>query len=260
MDCSDYTTNLVSAHADGELTPEELRQADEHLKGCPRCSARLQQEYTLKKLVHRLQVSTKTPETLLASINQSIERASKHEPKFHLWRTIAGSAAIAALLVGIVLATHPFHRTPATPDIPEFDQAVNSFTALEQNFKPNVDADSVPTLFVHYKRNLNFQVFVWDFSRVGMKLVGGRIDHLPDGRTVAYTMYQGPPGHLLCMRYKADLPDRPGGQEIGAFAIHKVYSYRGYTICVTQHGDAACFLISRMPAAAFVKAIEEIGG
>ena len=67
MNCEEYITNYLSAHADGELTPEEERAVAQHLgsgpdDGCAVCRARLAEERLLKALIKRQAATVKTPE------------------------------------------------------------------------------------------------------------------------------------------------------------------------------------------------------
>src|SRR5208282_2036873 len=79
LDCGTYIENFLSAHADGELTGDELRAADEHLAGCAECRARFEEEVALKKVLREHLGTLKTPATvrdrLLAALN-----AAESEP------------------------------------------------------------------------------------------------------------------------------------------------------------------------------------
>ena len=71
MNCEEYITNYLSAHADGELTPAEERAVAQHLgsgpdDGCAVCRARLAEERLLKALIRRQAATVKTPEEIQA--------------------------------------------------------------------------------------------------------------------------------------------------------------------------------------------------
>ena len=58
MNCEEYITNYLSAHADSELTPAEERAVAQHLgsaldDGCAGCRVRLVEERLLKALIRR---------------------------------------------------------------------------------------------------------------------------------------------------------------------------------------------------------------
>ena len=82
MNCEEYITNYLSAHADGELTPEEERAVAEHLgsgpsDGCAVCWARLAEERELKMLIKRQSATVKTPQELRARIDAALDRLDR---------------------------------------------------------------------------------------------------------------------------------------------------------------------------------------
>ena len=73
---------------------------------------------------------------------------------------------------------------------------------------------------------------MWNFQFAGYGVVGARIDRLPDGNPVTYTLYHGRNNDILCTRYKAsDFTVPPGA--VGEIHGHLLYEYKGYSLCVT---------------------------
>src|SRR5277367_3383332 len=79
MDCNEYIESYLSAHADGELTPEQVRDAETHVAGCPRCTAELEGERALKALI-REHIGVKP---IPAPIDERIRVAIAAEPVAH---------------------------------------------------------------------------------------------------------------------------------------------------------------------------------
>ena len=105
--------------------------------------------------------------------------------------------------------------------------------------------------------------FVWDFRQRGYKMVGARLDRLPDGSPVAYTFYRGDPGTILCTYMKSHGLHPPPGeaQDLGVDtnvygAEHHYYQYKGYSVCLSfPRTGCICILVSQHPMKQFVQDI-----
>ncbi|MGO9605216.1 MAG: anti-sigma factor family protein [Candidatus Binataceae bacterium] len=324
LDCGTYIENFLSAHADGELTGDELRAAEEHLAGCAECRARFEEEVALKKLLREHLVTLKTPaavrDRLLAALDAA---ASEQAPASQVTPIRGGSragwirprvwvpAAIAALLVlGLIErrtssppgspvqqeqqasstqqpqasstqeqqassqqpqassstqqqeASTEQPQTPspqeqeasAAGSIPMFDLAVHHFDHFQNKFEPNVPSGSPADISDAYMDH-KMPGYLWNFGPAGYRLVGGRLEQLPDGRMAAFTFYRGDGGTILCT-YTHAPGFKPAGaiQEMGS---HAYYTYKGYSICLSKypHGDFICLLVSRRPMPEFMETI-----
>jgi hypothetical protein len=137
--------------------------------------------------------------------------------------------------------------------IPAFDFAVDRFNQLSQEFTPNVPPEAfsreggayfawvedtnplrhvsaeLPDISVSYEK-MQMPPEFCDFAQAGYELAGGRVDRLPDGEPVTYTLYRNGTESLLSIGLKQRLSAPHGGYWFGN---HAMYSYQGYSICLT---------------------------
>ncbi|HEY2524852.1 MAG TPA: hypothetical protein VGI29_07320 [Candidatus Binataceae bacterium] len=254
MNCEEYIANYLSAHADGELTRAEERAVIQHLgsgldDGCTRCRVLLVEERLLKALIRRQAATVKTPEGMQARISAALDRLDDGSAPRRIGRaairelkrprTWAPLAAAAMLLVviwagGGLPGLHretPSSGVSAIPASEALDQAVYSYETFETAFRPTVPSASLAEIAMAYG-SAEMPDLMWNFELAGYGVVGGRIDRLPDGNPVTYTLYRGRNGDILCTRYKAsDFAMPPSA--IGEVHGHMLYEYEGYSLCVT---------------------------
>ncbi|MGC2277872.1 MAG: zf-HC2 domain-containing protein, partial [Candidatus Binatus sp.] len=68
MDCATYIDKYLSAHVDGELSADELREVEDHLAGCVNCRARFAEERAVKALLRERAAMRRTPPIVRGSI------------------------------------------------------------------------------------------------------------------------------------------------------------------------------------------------
>ena len=256
MNCEEYITDYLSAHADGELTPEERRAAERHLgtgpaDGCAACRKRLAEERVLKTLVRRQAVRLKAPQEIQARINAALDRLDRESAprragiavlrelkRPRTWAPLAAAAMLfVVLLAGGVLpgmrrsSQQSLHKVAgAIPSSQALDEAVYSYETFETAFRPNVPSASLSAITVAYG-SAAMPDLMWNFQFAGYGVVGGRIDRLPNGDPVTYTLYHGRNSDILITCYKAgDFAVPPGA--VGEVHGHLLYEYKGYSICV----------------------------
>ena len=61
---------------------------------------------------------------------------------------------------------------------------------FDHHFNPNVPSNSYGDIAGAYV-DAHMPGYIWNFNSSGLRLVGGRLDKLPDGRTVTFTFYKG---------------------------------------------------------------------
>ncbi len=267
MDCGTYIEKYLSAHVDGELSADELRAAEEHLAGCANCRARYAEERAVKTLTRERAQMLRMPAMVRGSILAALDAADSAERardrsqssdrdgrrrsamrRARLWIPVALAAAAMFAFVMIRSGSTPAHA------IPPFDVAIDNYSQFADHFEPNVKSNSPADISDAY---LDHQLpgFLWNFQPSGYKLIGGRLDHLRDGSPVAFTIYRGDTGTILCTYMKARGFEPPSGatRVIGG---HNYYDYRGYRICLSYpHGGFICVLVSRRAMNEFVQDI-----
>ncbi len=153
--------------------------------------------------------------------------------------------------------------------IPAFDFAIGRFNELSQEFAPNVPAEAfspddgayfawvensdplrhvsveLPDISASYEK-MRMPAEFCDFAQAGYELVGGRIDHMPNGAPVTYTLYRNQTKSILSIGLKQQISAPQDGYW---FSTHAFYSYRGFAICLTIYpvGHFASIIIARMP-------------
>jgi Putative zinc-finger len=261
-----YIQDYLAAHADGELAGDELRAAEEHVAGCAECRELLAAQRALKRTLRENAASVTAPAALRARMAAVLDaedaaareaareaaparRAPSAIPRARIWIP----AAIAALLIVAFIADRR-HRT-TEPRVPTFDAEIQELETFKRHFEPNVPSDSPAHISEAYL-NHNMPGFIWDFHEAGYRLVGGRLDHMPDGRPAAFTFYRSGTDAILCT-YLEIAGFSPAVKPIEEAVVHEFYRYRGYSICVTKvaKDNFYCILISRRPMQEFVQVI-----
>ena len=268
MDCGTYIEKYLAAQVDAELSPEELREAEEHLAGCAECRARFAEERAVKVLLRERAQMLRTPAMIRGSILAALDAADSAERlrgresnpeqsarlrlsalrRARVWIPTALAAAAVFAFVMLRGGGTPAHAIPA------FDVAIENYEHFADHFEPNVPSDSPATISDAYMGH-KLPGFLWNFQPSGYKLIGGRLDHLADGTPVSYTFYRGESGTILCVYMKSHglEPPRGAAREVGA---HNYYQYRGYSICLSYPpGDFICVLVSHRSMNEFVQDI-----
>ena len=265
MDCGTYIEKYLSAHVDGELSADELRAAEEHLAGCANCRARYAEERAVKALMRERAQMLRTPAIVRGSIlaaldaadnaerarnrSQSSERGGQRRSALRgarLWIPVALAAAAMFTFVMLRGGATPAHA------IPPFDVAINNYSQFAEHFEPNIKSNSPADISDAYMVH-KLPGFLWNFQPSGYRLVGGRVDHLPNGRPVSFTFYRGANGTILCTFMEARGFEPPPGV-MRVMGNHNYYDYHGYRICLSYpHGDFICILTTRRTMDEFIQ-------
>ena len=280
VDCETYIEKYLSAHVDGELNAAELRDAEEHLAGCVNCRARFAEERAVKALMSERAELRRTPPMVRGSILAALDAIDKADASKAAGRERDRSAgtdragllsmrrarvwipvAMAAVAVFAFVILHGGGGISPAHAIPPFDLAINNYAQFVQHFEPNVKANSPAEISDTYMEH-QLPGYVWDFGQRGYKLVGARMDHLPDGSPVAYTFYRGDSGTILCTYMKSHGLQPPPGEsqearelaESTLYGGHHYYQYKGYSVCLSYpRGGSICILVSQHPMKQFVQ-------
>jgi len=274
VDCGTYIEKYLSAHVDGELSADELREAEQHLAGCVNCRARFAEERAVKALLRERAEMRRTPPMVRGSILAALDAIDSSDASAESVRrtdraaivgrgrrsmrraVLAGvPVAIAAVAVFAFVLLHGGSGPTPAHAVPPFDIAIDRYQHFLERFDPNAGTSPAELSDAYLDHQL--PGFVWNFQRAGYKLKGGRVDRLASGESVAYTFYQGPAGSVLCTFMKAHGFQAPEG-EIQELNGHHCYRYKGYSICLSYPpGGFICILVSQRAMKDFMQDVAD---
>jgi anti-sigma factor RsiW len=245
MDHRQYIEQYLSADADGALNAAERQAVSDHLATCADCRQLQAEERALKALLRERIPIVAAPAELrrkiIADLDLEDARAAgsvRFSRRPLLLGSLGALAVAATVLVAILvggLGRQPTNRA--------FESAVKDYLSAQQNFASNSALSSPADLAVALSSELGYP-FVWDFSPLGLAMVGARIDHRANGDAVAYTLYKGKAGSILCISFrKRDLIFPPGGKELHGV---RFYPYDGFWIGVVNYGSVFCYFVTRL--------------
>ena len=251
----EYIERYLCSDPDTELNVDERRALAEHLANCPECREHLVVERATKAMLQAEIPIVLAPDALrrriIAGLDQ--EDRARHRRRNLISRrqmTWMAAASIAACLI-LLLANL---RSRQALD-PTFDAAIASYQRSEQSFTPTVGVRSNDELAVALINQFGVPL-VWDFSSMGLAPVGGRIDRNADGKAVAYSMYKGGRGSLLCIISRDDTFHFPPGGQI-VKGIH-IYRHDGFTIAATNRYAVFCVMVTRLPVADLARVFDHL--
>jgi anti-sigma factor RsiW len=192
------------------------------------------------------------------------------------WASAASAAAILLIALAIFSGRPADRHAPlATPDVPAFDQAIGKYVSFRRDFAPNLPAEAYSNAYgavyawvqnrdplqhvnteatdkfndvARAYREMSMPDDLLDLSAAGYTLLGARAGRLPDGRPVAYALYNNSGNTILSVSY----PDASMAAPIGAtdwLGMRSFYQYKGYSICLSFYpaGHYVSILLSRLP-------------
>lgn len=264
MDHRQYIEHYLSADVDGELTLAEQQAVSAHLATCAACRQRRSEERSLKTLLSQRIPIVAAPDTLRQKIMTALDAetaASSSGParpaqivrvrftRRPLWMSSLAALAAAAVVIMVIMMRGP-GRQAVPPSA--FESAIKEFVVSERNF-PADPALNSPMNFASALALEFGYPYVWDFTRLGLNLVGARIVHQPNGEAIGYGLYKGPRGSILCINFRPpSLKLPPGG-----LVVHGVrfYRYGDFSIGVVNYGSVFCYLVSRFTPAQMAPAL-----
>lgn len=258
MQCAEYR-DLVAAHVDARLIPEEASLAAAHLAVCPRCTGLFEAQRALKEAARGRRLIHRTPPAVRAAVMARIaaDEQAQRASWLSTWRRPRPRLAVAALaaLLVVGLATILLRPRSPVPPTPLLDTIVAHYhAAASGEVELSVRTDDPMALRAYYLQTgaFTFTNTVVNLEPLGLVLVGGRVSELAGTRST-FSVYRGAQGIVLCHRIPAGSVDLPPGGEV-AGGDH-FYTVDGITICIHREGDVICFLASAMPRADFVRLI-----
>ncbi len=98
MDCRE-AEKLITLYIDAEISRQDRREVEEHVKHCRRCTAVFEEAREIKDLVHRIELD-KAPADLCAQIRAQISASGERVFLYNLFRLTATTAVFALAIYG----------------------------------------------------------------------------------------------------------------------------------------------------------------
>jgi anti-sigma factor RsiW len=184
--------SLVHAYIDGELDLVRSLEIEEHLRGCDSCTREAENVRALHTMISQGAQYHQAPERLEARVRAAMRSERRAQgrhiriPRFVGWGMITAVAAVAliAIFVNGMMST-----APPRIDITAREVVADHIRSMMANHLTDVLSSDQHTVKPWFDGKIDFAPDVYDFSRQGFVLVGGRLDYL-DNRPVAAIVYR----------------------------------------------------------------------
>ena len=190
MRCDQARDSLV-ARVDGELTPDEAREVDQHLATCPACAA----EFATVSATHRLLAEKlmryRAPDVLKARIRGALtENADAGamrptpRPTPAWWRSVA-----AGMVIAVASSALTFAAMRGQPNAAAADELLAShLRSLQPGHLTDVVSTNQHNVKPWFNGRVDVSPAVPSLDSLGFPLVGGRTDYVR-GRAVPVIVY-----------------------------------------------------------------------
>lgn len=250
MHCGEYR-ELIAAHVDGLLAPEEEALAAAHVAACPKCAPLFERERQFAQALHARNLIRPTPvevrERLVASI-AALEQPPGWSTRLMRWwaRPVYRAAVAGAFAALVLLLVVPLLRKGAQQEHGVLQEVLANYRAAQaQTIKLEMQTDK-PKALEFYFADKGIEPptrKVIDLHALGFKLVGGSVVPLGTA-TSAMMLYRSEQGFLLCHRFRAADLQLPAGGEVVDNGTY--YRVDGLSICSYRDGDAICLMASAL--------------
>jgi anti-sigma factor (TIGR02949 family) len=184
MTC-DEAEILLHALLDGELDAGHAREVEDHIAGCPRCTAQLEANREMSKAVAGADLRYAAPPQLRQRIEASLPQRRTPNRRSVLRGFAMGSAASA------IAATGLFAIVQRNDDEQRFLSEVVSahLRSLQAGHLTDVVSTDQHTVKPWFNGKLDVSPPVIDLTALGFTLIGGRLDYV-DARPVGAVIYR----------------------------------------------------------------------
>jgi anti-sigma factor RsiW len=226
---------------DGELELVRTIEMEMHLKDCPACALKMEDQQELRSVLRRSSLAYAAPAALRDRIELSLrastwagiqERKIKW-PSLLIWQWV-GAVAVLALfsLSGWQLTARL--RAPSNDQRIAAEVLSSHVRSLEVHHLMDVVSTDQHTVKPWFDAKLDFSPPVEDLASDGFPLVGGRLDYL-EGREVAALIYQRREHFINVFVW-------PNPTESNS--TRAMESRRGYNIMRWSSGGFQCWAVS----------------
>lgn len=187
MRCPQYRDSL-DARFDGELTPDEAHEIDQHLATCPECAREYETLTTTHRLLSENLMRHAAPDVLKARIRGALADPAAQRPapraKPAWWRAVAAGVVIAA--ASSALTFEAVRRTGATG--PGTELLASHIRSLQPGHLTDVVSTNQHNVKPWFNGRVDVSPAVPNLDTLGFPLVGGRTDYVRE-RAVPVVVY-----------------------------------------------------------------------
>jgi anti-sigma factor RsiW len=185
MTC-DEAEVLLQALIDGELDAGHARDVENHVAGCPHCTAMLKDYREMSKAIAEAGVGYKAPLELRKRIENALPQPRAVPNRRAVLRGFAMGSAVSALaatgLVAIVLRNDDMERIQS--------EVVSAhLRSLQAGHLTDVISTDQHTVKPWFNGRLDVSPPVIDLTAQGFTLIGGRLDYV-DARAIGAVVYR----------------------------------------------------------------------
>lgn len=183
---------LIHPYVDGELDLSRSLELEEHLRGCPECTAEVSAVRALSSGIREGAQYFEVPAALEGKIRAMAAKKSDRPRRlesvmpFSGWGLIAAAAVVAFV---VILFKGTLHVGPGVTDDLAGEVVADHVRSLMVNHLTDVLSSNQHTVKPWFEGKLDFSPAVADLTAQGFNLVGGRLDYL-DGHPVAAIVYK----------------------------------------------------------------------
>jgi anti-sigma factor (TIGR02949 family) len=189
MTCQEIRT-VVDAYVDGELSPIDNREIEQHLCGCTACSNLHDSHQAVRSAMRTGSLYRPAPSTLRNSVRSSFRPTPTWKSLLGIpqwrWAAIAASLALVSILTW---RAAPLLQSSATEDPLIQEVTANHVRSLMVSHLVDVPSSDRHVVKPWFTGKLDFSPSVVDLTDHGFPLIGGRLDYL-DKRPVAAVVYK----------------------------------------------------------------------
>jgi len=189
MPCDQFRDSL-DARLDGELTPDEARDVDQHLATCPTCAADYARLSATHQLLSENLMRYRAPDVLKARIRGALVDTGDAgalrvmpQRRSTWWRSLAAGIVIAGASSALTVAAMR-GRPDAAPD----ELLSSHLRSLQPGHLTDVVSTNQHNVKPWFNGRVDVSPAVPNIDSLGFPLVGGRTDYVR-GRAVPVIVY-----------------------------------------------------------------------
>jgi mycothiol system anti-sigma-R factor len=238
MNCQEMT-ELLHGYLDHELDLVRSLEAEQHLRECPACLRRYEEQQTLRKVIADRSLYFEAPQGLRGRVRTAVRQASRVKPQperrawdlGRLWLRVLSPVAVAAV---VLLAALPWLTRPSADNRLAQEVVSAHVRSLMAGHLTDVASTDQHTVKPWFNGKVTFSPPVTDLAAQGYPLIGGRLDVLRE-QPVAALVYQR-------RKHFINLFIWPSNQ--GASARARFQALRGYNLFHWAQGGMDCWAVS----------------